>query len=276
MILENELSSQPLPQMGDVPNVPEPSLVLLACVTSSVQRRSPSTRLLFTSSERASLMASFSFSEFAMWKSTGATLMLLTIATTSASLAVTPASLAGAFTLSNIVRCLAVTRMRPSASAGSAPNAAFFRSLHVAKNALFWPTRHQHQAIFVGVHRAHTGLCPLLPAPCYEVGRQARRGYLYIAFAGNGELPRVVGRSHRCQQDVLDFPPKRFGLHLEPRPDALNTRNGLTGEHLQRSHAATRSSKSNPGPAVDRVVLGLADFSFSCFEGFFPLCLEAL
>jgi hypothetical protein len=38
---------------------------------------------------------------------------------------------------------------------------------------------------------------------------------------------------------------------------------------LRRSQAATRSSKSNPGPAVDRVVLDLTGFFFFCFEGFF-------
>jgi hypothetical protein len=37
---------------------------------------------------------------------------------------------------------------------------------------------------------------------------------------------------------------------------------------LSRSHAATRSSKSKPGPAVERVVLGRDHFFFAGFERF--------
>jgi hypothetical protein len=40
---------------------------------------------------------------------------------------------------------------------------------------------------------------------------------------------------------------------------------------LRRSWAAMRSSKSNPGPAVDRVVLGLAVPFFVRVEGCFSL-----
>ncbi len=89
--------------------------------------------------------------------------------------------------------------------------------------------RHEHQIIFAAVHRALTSLCPLPPAPCHEVSRQARRGHLHVALARDGKLSRVIGRDRRCQQDVVDIPVKRLGLHLEPLPDSVNTRKRLTG-----------------------------------------------